>query len=204
MAINLLGATAVSISLFVQDVYTPIAQSHDLAKDLDEQQFALGDGPTFDAYKSIKPIIVADIKQASSREEWPAFSHDVEQHDIRGIFAFPLRIGNAFLGVLTAYRNVAGVPNTQEYSDGLILALLSTAEIIRLQVGEDPNGIPEVFEAGLYNQSPLQVAAGMVAEYLNCSIAEALVRIRTRAFVDGKSLSIIAQQVLSKEIVLEK
>lgn len=204
VAVDLLDATAVSIALFVQNTYTPIAQSDDLAGVLDEQQFALGDGPTFEACKSTIPIIVDDIRQASSREQSPAFAHAVELYDVRGIFAFPLRIGNAYIGALTAYRLTTGTPNAQEYSDGLILALLSTAELVRLQAGADPEGIPEIFEAGFYNQSPLQVAAGMVAEYLNCSVTEALVRIRTRAFVEDKTLNVIAQQILSKEILLEK
>lgn len=204
VAVDLLDSTAVSIALVVENVYTPIAQSGDLAVALDEQQFALGDGPTFDARKSPIAIISNDIHDASSRMRWPAFSHAVEQFDIRGVFAFPLRIGNAYIGVFTAYRPVPGDPNAQEYADGLILAALAAAEIVRLQAGEDPDGIPEIFEAGLYDQSPLQVAAGMVAESLNCSIVEALVRIRSRAFVDGTALNIIAQQVLAKEITLEK
>lgn len=204
VAVDLLDSTAVSIALVVENIYSPIAQSHDLAVALDEEQFALGDGPTFHASKSAIPIIVEDIRQASSREQYPAFAHAIELYEIRGVCAFPLRIGNAYIGALTAYRPVAGAPSAQEYIDGLILASLAAGELFRLQAGEDPDGIPEIFEAGLYDQSPLQIAAGMVAESLTCSIVEALVRIRSRAFADGTALNLIAQQVLAKDIVFEK
>jgi hypothetical protein len=44
----------------------------------------------------------------------------------------------------------------------------------------------------------------MVAEYLNCPIVAALVRIRARAFADERPVSEIARAIVAREIVLEK
>jgi len=204
VGVEVLGANAVSIALVVSHAYSAVSASSDLATLLDEEQFALGNGPTFDAQEAVGPVIIDDTTAHRASRKWPAFTPIAAKHKIHGVFAFPLRVGTAYLGVLTAYRTSAGEPTADEYADGLILASLATAELVRHQAGVTSPELADIFEPGLYDQSALQVAAGMVAEYLNCPIVAALVRIRARAFADEKPVSEIARAIVARELVLEK
>lgn len=201
---DVLSAQAVSLALVVDHAYSPIATSDHVATLLDEEQFALGDGPSFDAQSSEAPVIADDVSAHRANHRWPAFTPLAQKHNIHGVYAFPLRIGTAYLGVLTAYRSQTGEPTAQQYADGLILASLATAELVRHQAGVTSPELADVFEPGLYDQSALQVAAGMVAETLNCPIVAALVRIRARAFADDKPVTEIARQIVARELVLDK
>jgi GAF domain-containing protein len=201
---EVLEAQSVSIALVVSHAYSPVSASSDLATLLDEEQFALGNGPTFDAQDGLGPVILEDTTAHRAGRKWPAFNPIALKHNIHGVFAFPLRVGTAYLGVLTAYRTRPGEPTAGQYADGLILASLATAELVRHQAGVTSPDLADIFERGLYDQSALQVAAGMVAEYLNCPIVAALVRIRARAFADEKPVSEIARAIVAREIVLEK
>lgn len=200
---ELLGAQSASLALVIDHVYSPIAATDDLGTLLDDEQFALGDGPTFDAQNSPAPVILEDAHAHRAALRWPVFVGIAQNHGIHGAIAFPLRIGDAYLGVLTAYRVRAGEPSAQEYIDGLILSSLATAELLSHQAGVGPKAELGIFEPGLYEQSALQVAAGMVAEALNISIIAALVRIRARAFADDQPVSRTAQRILDRELVLE-
>ena len=204
VGVEVLGATAVSIALVFNHAYSPVSASSELATLLDEEQFALGNGPTFDAQNAAGPVIIEDTHAHRASHKWPAFTPVAAKHNIHGVFAFPLRVGTAYLGVLTAYRHSPGQPSAQQYADGLILASLATAELVRHQAGVTSPELADIFEPGLYDQSALQIAAGMVAESLNCPIVVALVRIRARAFSDDKPVSEIARAIVAREIVLEK
>lgn len=192
------------MALVIDHAYSPIAATDDLGTLLDDEQFALGDGPTFEAQRSPAPIILDDAHAHRAAARWPVFAKLAQKHSIHGAFAFPLRIGDAYLGVLTAYRDRAGEPSAQQYADGLILASLATAELVRREAGVGAEPGAGIFEPGLYDQSALQVAAGMVAEALNISIVTALVRIRARAFADDQPVSQTAQQIVARHLVLEK
>lgn len=204
VAKDILNAKSVSLAMVIDHAYRPMAATDDLGTLLDDEQFALGDGPTFDAQRAPAPILLEDAHAHRTVTRWPVFSKLAEKHDIHGTFAMPLRIGDAYLGVLTAYRARSGQPSAEQYADGLILASLATAEIVRQEAGASKDSGSGIFEPGLYDQSALQVAAGMVAETLNISIVAALVRIRARAFADDHPVSKTAQQIVARDLVLDK
>ena len=204
VAKEILNAKTVSLALVIDHAYRPMAATDDLGTLLDDEQFALGDGPTFDAQRAPAPIILEDANAHHVLARWPVFTKLAEKHGIYGTFAMPLRIGDAYLGVLTAYRSRPGEPSAEQYADGLILASLATAELVRQEAGAAQDSGSGIFEPGLYDQSALQVAAGMVAEALNISIVAALVRIRARAFADDRPVSQTAQQIVARDLVLDK
>lgn len=204
VAADVLHAHSASIALVIDHVFDPIASSDSLAQYLDEQQFAIGDGPTFDAQRSDIPVSTHDIFAHHAREKWPAFSAIAHRREIGGIFAFPLRVGHAYIGVLTVYRTKTGDLTAAEFADGLILASIATAELVSHQAGALASDQSDILEPGLYDQSSLQLAAGMVAEAMNCSIVEGLVRIRARAFADELPVTEIARQIVARKLTLEK
>jgi hypothetical protein len=203
VASELLNAKSVSLAKVIDYAYSPIAATDDLGTFLDEQQFGLGDGPTFAAQHAPAPIIMEDAHAHKTSLRWPVFTKVAESKRVQGAFAFPLRIGDAYIGVLTAYRADTGQPSGEQYADGLMLASLATAELIRREAGVDTEAGLGIFEPGLYHQSALQVAAGMVAESLNISIVAALVRIRAQAFTNGQPVTKTAQQIAAGELVLQ-
>lgn len=204
VAIELLGVDHTSLSMVITNNYQSMGSSSPLAMLLEEQQFALGDGPSFDATIHPEPILVGDITKHTKANRWPIFSDFAAKHGIRAVHAFPLRIGGAHIGVLTLFHSHAKLLTASEYSDGLALASLSAAELVRIQATKlaQTNGVGEITE--IYEQSSLQLAAGMVAEALNCSVLDGLVRIRARAFADDVPVTQIAKGVLARTIEIEK
>jgi hypothetical protein len=203
VALELLRARSISLALAVNHAYSPIADSDPLGTLLDEEQFSLGDGPTFDAQSSPAPIILEDIRAHQAATRWPIFAKLAQAHEVHGVFAFPLRIGDAYLGVLTAYLARAGRPTAAEFADGLILSSLATAEVLRHLADAGPESEAGILQHNLYDQPALQIAAGMVAESLDIPIVAALVRIRARAFADGQPVNYIAQRIVARTLTLD-
>lgn len=204
VAAEILQCDIVSICLTVANSFNPVATTNTLGTYLDEEQFVLGDGPTFSSRFSASPIHVENFQAKSSIDSYPAFSRVALKHDVVSAHVFPLSIGSARIGALTLYWKRPMTLSAEHYADCLILATLATAELVRSQAGIDENSANEMFESQQLRKSVLQIAAGMTAEKLNCNVIEALVRIRALAFAQDLPVTQIAKSIVNREISIEK
>jgi len=69
-----------------------------------------------------------------------------------------------------------------------------------MQANASPGQIASELEAGLTLQSVVHQASGMVSAQLDVRIGEALVRLRARAFVEGRPLTEIAGDVVARRL----
>lgn len=190
-----------ALSMLSNDGYTVIAHTGRRAVVAEEQQFTLGEGPSFEACRSDMPVLVPDLG-ARHRPEWSTFAAFARQIGYASAFSFPVRVGTARLGALTIYRTTIGNLVAHEYADGLILASLAADEMLRVDAMGDSEA-PLFAAAGLANSSEIHQAAGMVAEQLNCTIVDALVRLRATAHTLEEPLSDVARKVLRRELSIE-
>lgn len=204
VAAEILKCDIVSICLTIANTFNPVATTNTLGTYLDEEQYVLGDGPTFSSQFSLSPIHIENFQSKSSVEAYPAFTRVALKHEIASAHAFPLTIGSARIGALTFYWKHPVTFSADAYADCLILATLATAELVRSQAGIDENSVNEMFESQQLRKSVLQIAAGMTAEKLNCNVIEALVRIRALAFAQDAPVTQIAKSIVNREISIEE
>jgi hypothetical protein len=200
VAAGVLEVDRTALSLVVGDSASPIGGSDHLARDLDEQQFLVGDGPTVSCVRSDSPVLIDDVRTCLL--ERPGFATAAIDHGVLAAFAFPLRIGAARVGVLTGYRDRPGALTGEQFADGLVLASIVTVLLLVQQAEEPPGSTARVFREGVETQSLVQRAAGMVSEQLGVSIVDALVVIRSHAYTNGFDVRSVAERVLSRDLIL--
>lgn len=201
---ELLGAPRASLSLVVSGTATTIGSTDELAHELIEQQFLLGDGPAFDASTSEAPVVADDLARPATRERWPAFTEIALAQGVHAAHTFPLRVGAARIGVLTSYRPHAGALTSDQFADGLVLSTAATLVLLTEQSAQPPGAAAGTFRPGLDAQGLVQRAAGMTAEQLGISIADALILIRGRAFANDTTVIDVATQIVRRELTLEE
>ena len=204
VAAEVLKCDIVSICLTIANTFNPVATTDTLGTYLDEEQFVLGDGPSFSSRFSLSPIHVENFQSERSSDSYPAFSRVAIKHEVVSAHAFPLTIGSARIGALSLYWKHSVNLSADQYADCLILSTLATAELVRAQAGIDDAAIDEMFETQQLRKSVLQIAAGMTAEKLNCNVIEALVRIRALAFAQDLPVTQIAKSIVNREISIDK
>ncbi len=169
----------------------------------DEAQFDLGEGPSVDALASFVPIVVGDILSADSLRRWPLAAPALASIGLKGVFSFPLRVGGAQIGVMSAYRRHQGDISPSHYANGLVVSTLLTTAILEREAtqgaGESVDG-----ESFALTDGRVHFAVGMVAEQLDIPVVEALIRLRGHAFVSGLSIREVAEQVISHALEIEK
>jgi hypothetical protein len=202
-AVTLLSLRGAGISLMVEGTLRGTAGVTDPGvAAVQELQFELGEGPCADAWASMEPVLEPDLS-APARVRWPAFAPASVEAGVRAVFAFPLGFGAIRIGVLVLYRDRAGRLSADELAYGLVLADLATSLILALQSDAPGETLHELLASEPPHWAEVHQATGMVSVQLGVSLDEAFVRLRARAFGDGRSLREVSREVVARRLRLE-
>jgi len=192
--------TGAGIMLMSEDMPRgSVGSSDEVSRVIEELQYTLGEGPGIDAHKLGSPVVEADLAEAP-RSRWTAFAPLAVEAGARAVFGFPLVIGAVRLGALNFYRDRAGPLAAGNHADALVAADVAARAILALQAKASPGQIASELMSGLTLQSVVHQASGMVAVQLDVSIREALVRLRARAFAEGRPLTEVAGDVVARRL----
>ncbi|HET6393413.1 MAG TPA: GAF and ANTAR domain-containing protein [Blastococcus sp.] len=197
MCARVLGAGGVGLALMTDDGPAgTVAATDSTARQLEELQFSLGEGPCVDASRTGRPVLQPDLARTGPAR-WPAFAAGAEVAGLVAVFAFPLRVGAIRLGVLDLYRTTAGVLTDRELAGALSFADAATTLLLHLQAraaGWDP---PEDSLVVLDDRAEVHQATGVVSVQSAVSLHEALLLLRARAYAEQRPVGELARDVLS-------
>jgi hypothetical protein len=197
---DLTGVTGAGILLLSPD--RPLASlgaTDEVAATLGRLQQDLGEGPAVEAYEQQRSVQVPDLADGGPRR-WVAFCGPAIEAGAGAVFAFPLQIGAVRLGAVHLYRRESGSMSTEQVADAMVLADIAAQSLLAEQSSASPGELaPHVREAGDF-QLVVHQAAGMVSVQLGTSVAEALVRLRARAFAEGSPVRDIAREVVARRL----
>ncbi|MCW2942041.1 MAG: hypothetical protein JWN00_5026 [Actinomycetia bacterium] len=124
------------------------------------------------------------------------------------VFAFPLQAGAIRVGTLEMYRAAPGSLSGEQLSDAL--AFCDVALSVVLTASHPPplpgtgggDGVQGHWSVDGLGEGRAQVyqATGMVAVQLGSGLAEALLRLRARAFTSGLPLAEVARLVVDRTL----
>ena len=172
-------------------------------RELDEKQFLFGNGPAFDGYSSLEPVVARDLSSKPDTETWPIFAPIAVNQKIRGVISYPLRIGNAKLGVLTTYQKSKISFSQDEYLDGLLFSTLASSFIVEQLAQINDQKADQMLGPTFTEQTHIHLAAGKIAEKMNVSIVEAMVRLRAYAFKEDMTIVELSKLIVEGKIELE-
>jgi hypothetical protein len=195
-----LPVVGASISVFdAAGRQSTVCASDDVAARIDEIQLELGEGPHWDALRGSRPVLVPDLG-ASARGRWPVFTPTVRDLGVRAVFALPMFLGAATVGVAGLYAVRPGALDAR-----------AVATAVRLTAGLSRNAVRLALEwaeddgSGEASASPkmrreVHQATGMILAQLDITATEAFARLRAYAFGSSRSVHDIARAVVAREI----
>ncbi|MFI1991087.1 GAF domain-containing protein [Actinoplanes sp. NPDC020271] len=205
-AAGALSASGTGISVLTDDRTRGVyAASDTLSERMEELQFLLGEGPCLDAFDRRRPVLIAELdEEAMSR--WPIYAPEAHDRGVRAIFAFPLQIGAARLGVLDVFRDHAGRLSEQHLADALCFADVAVEAVLdrRKDDAGAPSGPPhESVTDAIGNRAELFQAQGMIMVQIQGSITDAAARIRAYAYAENRSLGEVARDIVAGNLRFE-
>lgn len=162
----------------------------------EDLQFALGEGPCLTAFSTGEPVLEPDLASALGR--WPAFAPAAAAAGVGAVFAVPVCLGAICLGVLYLTRARAGPLADGGLADAQGLAQLAALALLEQQQdGLDVLGGRAAAD-GWAHRTVVHQATGMVSAQLELALADALARLRARAFAGNRSIYEVALDVVER------
>jgi GAF domain-containing protein len=186
-----------SVVLMGEATFPSVASAYGVSVMVQDLEFTLGEGPASDAYAEGRPVMVGDVAQFSNR--WPLFTRAIADAGIRSLYALPLQLGVINLGVLVLYRDEPGELKGEELSAALLVAGLVTNQVLDMQAGAISESLAWGLEVDDY-RAVVHQATGMISAQLDCSMGEALVRLRGRAFANERPIDLVAAEVVTGDL----
>ncbi|WP_241246017.1 GAF and ANTAR domain-containing protein [Microbacterium sp. 4R-513] len=178
-----------------------VCASSPVAARVDEIQIDLGEGPCWEALRTRRPVLQADLR-GHSDERWPAASVALRQLDLGSLYAFPLFVGRLGVGSVDLYADVPRELSEEDVKDVTVLATIAARQVLRRtldELGTVDEGVP----GGPYSRRELHQASGMVAAQLGVGVDDALVVLRGHAFASDRSVLEVAGDVVRRRLVFE-
>ena len=178
-----------------------VASADDHSAEFDELQFTLGEGPSHDAFRLRRPVLIADLGSPEG-EAWPIYRVSALEAGVSGVFAFPLHIGASAFGVFTIYISNAGPLDYQQLRMAITFAEIATEILLDADSTSSDGSLHPGVEAALSYRTEIYQAQGFVMVQLDISLTEALVRMRAHAFSHDQTLAELATLIMSGSVVL--
>lgn len=175
-----------------------IASSGPQAAQFEELQFTLGEGPCLDAHTTRRPVLEPDLGTGT---RWPGYSSALAERGVRAVFAFPMQVGAARLGILDVYLDRAGPLPTEALNDALDFAELGVSTL--LDSSKDADAQLDLDHALAYG-SEIYQAQGMAMIQLEVSLSEAMARMRAHAWAEDRSLFDVARDIIDRRLRLDR
>ncbi|MCI3276749.1 GAF and ANTAR domain-containing protein [Streptomyces cylindrosporus] len=208
--VGLLPVTGASVSISgsAPAVRATWCASDRIAAQLAEAQYTLGDGPCQTALSEATPVLAADLAEGPDSRRWPVFAHQAVELGVRAVFSLPLGVGGPPIGTLDLYRDRPGGLSGSELAIALWTRDAVTFAVMNLHPrrndGEQRPGdeVASWVEAAEAEHSEVHQAIGMVMVQLRVDPEEALDRMRARAFVQGRTVTEVARDVVARRLRL--
>ncbi|MFI6641745.1 GAF domain-containing protein [Streptomyces sp. NPDC050504] len=181
-ALTLVGADRSQLAFAASD--RPAHRAQDL-------EYTLGEGPAVDAAAERRGLYLA---RAEFEARWPGYGPALTSLGIARVAATPLLAGDEpgpCLGALAVFDPEPGVVESGAF------ARVAAALVRTVLVGLDAE--PELY-GGVDHRDVVHQAAGVLSVQLECTVADALARIKARAFAEGTTSDALALRVVSGEL----
>ncbi|WP_091228096.1 GAF and ANTAR domain-containing protein [Microbacterium sp. 3J1] len=169
-----------------------ISATDDTAARLDELQFDLGEGPCWDAMRSVAAVIEPEFRLRGVAR-WPAFAAATEKHAVASMFAFPLSVGELTMGAVDLYSSEPVTLSPAECAQAITMAEVVGRHVLRDALSDFAD---RDARAGLYSRRTIHQATGIVLAQLDISPDDALLMIQARAFSTGQRMMEVAQAIV--------
>lgn len=196
----LLGAAATLIPSL--DTHTISASSSAATRQVEDAQFAAGEGPTRDAFTARRPVLVADLA-GIGLARWPGWVPVAMGAGVRAVYALPLHVGATIFGVLTLYVGRAPTLEGRRLETALVFSEIATELLLDASIRGGDQVTPDL-DAALDTHSHIYQAQGMLMVDLGVSLPEALARLRAHAWATGQNLTNLAGDIVIGRVRLPR
>lgn len=200
---DLLDVTAAGILLADLDGNLEVVASTSEASRLVEvMQLSAQAGPCIDCYTTGAAVSVPDIRE--SPDKWSRFRDSAHEQGFASVFALPMRLRETTIGALNLLRAETGELNERDVRAAQALADVATIGILHARSLRESDAVRDQLQRALSSRIVIEQAKGVLSQTNDMSTDEAFSLMRRYARSHGMLLSIVAEQIVSRSLKIDR
>jgi hypothetical protein len=196
---EVLSVAGAGITLMSGDRSGPICASNSRIAALEDLQYTAGEGPSRDAF-DLGRHVGAPRLDREMVTRWPSFVELARTGGVGAVFAYPLIQDESHVGVLTLYQEAHGDLSDAQHRDSLTVADILAETVLSLQAAAPSGSLAAGLEEAMEHRAEIHQASGMVSLQLAVPVADALARMRARAYSTGVPLAALAKDIVARQV----
>ena len=172
------------------------AASDDRCRSVEELQFTTGEGPCLEAFAARRPVLAPDLLSETGGR-WPGYASAALLSGVAAVFAFPLHVGSVAFGVLDVFSDHPGSLTAEQETLASTYAQIATEIMLDGELTTIEGELDPALSSALDDRAQIHQAQGMVVFDLGVDPAEALARMKARAFSGDEALIDLAREIIS-------
>jgi len=203
LCVSVTGVTGAALAVASQEHRSTVCASDVVSGRLEDLQLTLAQGPTVDALRTGRPVLVSDLADPTV-SPWQLFAPAAVESGAQAMFVLPVRVGATALGaLLILYRARTGGLSAEEFQDARTLA---GAAAVLLTVGDEKNAPQNLLwtvdeRSGF--QREVHQAVGATMDQLDVTTQEAFALICAHAFATSRPIAEVADDILADRLRLK-
>lgn len=194
------GAGAVFSASSPRGAYEPVFATDRRSDELEDLQAAVGQGPSAEVIGGSGPVLEGELASPGALARWPVFAPAALERGVAAVFAVPVGVGAARLGVLGLYRDLAGALSRDQFNTLLLYADAVLMLALDERGGLAP-GTVDLLDVGFTERrAEVHQAAGMVSVQLGVPLTDALVALRAYAYSEGRTIAQVAADLIARRL----
>jgi GAF domain-containing protein len=172
-----------------------MAGSNEGVKRLELFQVQVHEGPCLDAFRSGRPVVNADLRDAQDR--WPRFARRAAAVGYRSVHAFPLRLRQEVIGAVGVFGTSDARWDEADVHIAQTLAHIATIGLLQERAVRRGAVLSEQLQSALNSRIVIEQAKGAVAQARGITVDEAFALLRDQARRTGTHLVDVAHAALA-------
>jgi len=203
LSVEATGVSGASVSLTSSSARSTVCATDALSDELEDLQDTIGEGPTVDAARDARAVLVPDLAKVGRR--WPGFAPSAWDLGVRAMFVLPLGAGALHLGTLALYRAAPGALGADELKDART-AVDAASVLLTVDQPDDETAAAFVWVLGDESRFRPEVhqAVGATMVHLEVGPREAFARLCAHAYATNMSMAVVAWEIMSGRLRLER
>lgn len=176
-----------------------VCASDSLAARAESLQFELGEGPRWEALRTGRPVLCMDITRGEP-SAWPMFTESARALGIAAVFAFPMKLGAATVGVVDMHSLTPRRLDAHQVSLASSMADRIAAAAVGIALRAADEAASHEHELARSLRREVHQATGMIQAQLDLNATDAFARLRSHAFATGTPIETIAADVVARRL----
>ncbi|HZA04760.1 MAG TPA: GAF and ANTAR domain-containing protein [Propionibacteriaceae bacterium] len=191
------GADGAGLTVVERDRPDTIVSTAPFVAEIDDIQYAMGQGPCISAVAEAKPLVSGSL---GGDPRWPRFGGRIARLGVHSVVSLPLITPDGVVGAMNVYARDKNAFDEHAAELGMIFAAPAAIAVQNAHALAQTRRLAEQLQVALETRGIVDRAIGIMMSRSGGTDAEAMTRLRELSQAEHRKLAVVARGIVDEAV----